>query len=90
MVKFFYKLKNDLFLMIVSIICALVFLFDVFIVIFNLIQFIVAMNNSIKIFGGFLGLNIFTIIINVVAFILIVVYYIFSRRQVVSKNDEKK
>jgi len=90
MLKLWYKIKNNLPLLIICIVCGVVYLYDLFLIIFNLTQFIVALNNNVVIFGGFLGLNIFTIIINVVILAFLIVYYILSRRQTIRSDDESK
>lgn len=85
MIKLFYKLKNDILLLCLVITCALAFLFDIFILLFNFIQFILSIKSPALIGSGFLGLNIIAIVINTVALIFLIVYFVLKFRNIKSK-----
>jgi hypothetical protein len=85
MIKFFYKLKSDILLMCLSITCAIAFLFDIFILLFNFIQFILSIKSPALIGSGFLGLNIIAIILNAIALIFLVVYFVLNLKNIKSK-----
>lgn len=88
-VKLFYKLKNDLFLLALVCFCCVTVMMDIFMLVFNIIQNLISVSNSASLGNAFLCLNIITIVLNVLAIILIVVYLIFNSKNVKSKQIKK-
>lgn len=90
MVKLLYKIKNNKLLagIIFGVFC--VILLDLFVIIFDIIQFIKLSKNTVDFMSAFMPLNILAGVINIVAVGVIVFYVIFRKRNlkaVVSKRD---
>ena len=79
MISKFLKLKKNKLLFSLVIVCAVVALFDVFMIVFNIVQ-VAAMNkNAASLTGMFLPVNIVAICLNVVSVMLIVAYLIYRK-----------
>ena len=88
--KLFYKLKNDkLFLLLFAAISVIV-LFDLFMLIFDIIQFVKISQNSVNLFNGFVGLNVFAGVINILAIAVIIAYLAVSKRKIKTQNKSIK
>ena len=88
--KLFYKLKNDkLFLLLFALISVIV-LFDLFMLIFDIIQFVKISQNSVNLFNGFVTLNVFAGVINILAIAVIIAYLAVSKRKIKAQNKSIK
>ena len=88
--KLFYKLKNDkLFLLLFALISVIV-LFDLFMLIFDIIQFVKISQNSVNLFNGFVTLNVFAGVINILAIAVIITYLAVSKRKIKTQNKSIK
>ena len=88
--KLFYKLKNDkLFLLLFAAISVIV-LFDLFMLIFDIIQFAKISQNSVNLFNGFVTLNVFAGVINILAIAVIIAYLAVSKRKIKTQNKSIK
>lgn len=88
--KLFYKLKNDkLFLLLFAAISVIV-LFDLFMLIFDIIQFVKISQNSVNLFNGFATLNVFAGVINILAIAVIIAYLAISKRKIKTQNKSTK
>ena len=88
--KLFYKLKNDkLFLLLFAAISVIV-LFDLFMLIFDIIQFVKISQNSVNLFNGFVTLNVFAGVINILAIAVIIAYLAVSKRKIKTQNKSIK
>ncbi len=89
--KILYKLKNNkLFAGIIISIFAVI-LFDLFVIIFDLIQVVKLSKNAVDYMNGFVALNVTGGILSLLAVGLVVFYIIFRRRKIkVQINDKSK
>ena len=76
MISKFYKLKKNKWLFSLAIIIASVLLFDLFAIVFNIVQIAVLPGNRARLSGFFTPLNIIAICLNAVCVLLIVTYLI--------------
>ena len=76
MISKFLKLKKNKWLFSLAIIIASVLLFDLFTIVFNVIQILVLPGNRARLSGFFTPLNIIAICLNAVCVLLIVAYLI--------------
>ncbi|MBQ4541360.1 MAG: hypothetical protein IJA23_00760 [Clostridia bacterium] len=84
--RLLYKLKNDkLFLILFASISAVV-LFDLFMIVFDIVQFVKISQNSVNLFNGFVALNVFAGVINILAITAILVYFILNKRRIKTEN----
>ena len=87
--KILYKLKNNkLFAGIIISIFAVI-LFDLFVIIFDLIQVIKLSKNAVDYMNGFVALNVTGGILSLLAVGLVVFYIIFRRRKIKVQIDDK-
>ncbi len=84
--RLIYKFKNDkLFLILFSLI-SIVVLFDLFMIIFDIVQFVKISRNSVNLFDGFVGLNVFAGVLNILAIAAVLVYFILNKRRIKTEN----
>ena len=76
MISKFYKLKKNKWLFSLAIVIASVLLFDLFAIVFNIVQICILPGNKARLAAGFVTLNIVTICLNAVCVLLIVTYLI--------------
>lgn len=87
--KILYKLKNNkLFAGIIISIFAVI-LFDLFVIIFDLIQMVKLSKNAVDYMNGFVALNVTGGILSLLAVGLVVFYIIFRRRKIKVQIDDK-
>lgn len=87
--KILYKLKNNkLFAGIIISIFAVI-LFDLFVIIFDLIQVVKLSKNAVDYMNGFIALNVTGGILSLLAVGLVVFYIIFRRRKIKVQIDDK-
>lgn len=87
--KILYKLKNNkLFAGIIISIFAVI-LFDLFVIIFDLIQVVKLSKNAVDYMNGFVALNVTGGILSLLAVGLVVFYIIFRRRKIKVQIDDK-
>lgn len=92
MISFKYRFKNNKMLLIFATIIFAVLLFDLFVLIFDIIQFVAVSKNVTNRFSGFETLNIFAGILNICIIVAIVCLVIYSRKKLkvdVSNNAKK-
>lgn len=85
--KLIYKCKNDKLFMIVCVLVSFVILFDLFMVVFDIIQFVKLTQNSVNLFNGFIALNVIAGVFNIFAGLAGFVYFMLNRRRI--KTDNK-
>lgn len=88
--KLFYKLKNDKFFLLLFAAISVIVLFDLFMLIFDIIQFVKISQNSVNLFNGFVTLNVFAGVINILAIAVIIAYLAVSKRKIKTQNKSIK
>lgn len=88
--KLFYKLKNDKLFLLLFTAISLIVLFDLFMLIFDIIQFVKISQNSVNLFNGFVTLNVFAGVINILAIAVIIAYLAVSKRKIKTQNKSIK
>ena len=83
--KILYKIKNNKLLSGIVFAVMLIVLFDLFVIVFDLIQFIKLSKNAVDYMNGFTAINVCGGIFSLIAVGLVVFYLIFRRRKVKSK-----
>ena len=86
MSKLLYKLKNDKLFLILFVSISAVVLFDLFMVVFDIVQFVKLTQNSVNLFNGFVGFNVFAGVINILALASVLVYFILNKRKIKTEN----
>ncbi len=81
-----YKLKNDKLFLILFVSISAVVLFDLFMVVFDIVQFVKISQNAVDLFDGFVALNVFAGVINILAIAAILVYFILNKRRIKTEN----
>ena len=84
-----FKLKNDKLFAGFALGLAVVVLYDLFVAVFDIIQFAILTNNAAGLFNSFSAINITAGVVNVLAIIAVFVYMIFSRRTLKAQIKEK-
>ena len=84
MISKILKLKKNKLLFALTIMCAVVIVFDIAVLLFNLIHFFEINGVSSKFSGAFMPLNIVTICLNVVAILMITLYLVLRKLKVVN------
>lgn len=79
MISKLLKLKKNKFLFVIAIVFAVVVLFDIFAVIFNIIQIAAMSSNPVNFTGAMIPINIIAISLNVAFVILIAVYLVLRK-----------
>ena len=75
-----YKLKQSKVLFAIAIALLVVAVFDVAVIIFNVVELIVSSINPAKLVSGFLTFNIIAVIVNALAVICVILYILFRKR----------
>ena len=89
--KFLYRIKNNKLLAGIVFAVMLVVLFDLFVIIFDLIQIIKLSKNAVDYMSGFTAVNILGGVLSLLAVALVGFYIIFRRRKIkVQVNDKTK
>ena len=84
--RLIYKCKTDkLFLSLFSLM-SVVILFDLFMVVFDIVQFVKISQNSVNLFNGFVALNVFAGVLNIFAIAVVLVYFILNKRRIKTEN----
>lgn len=81
-----YKLKNDKLFLILFVSISAVVLFDLFMIVFDIVQFVKISQNSVNLFNGFVALNVFAGVINILAIAAVFVYFILNKRRIKTEN----
>ena len=89
MSKLVYKFKNNKLFFAVAIALLLVAVYDVFVLIFDIIQFAKLSESAVNRFSGFETINVLAGVLNAAMIVLIVFYVIFSRRKISVKISGK-
>lgn len=87
--NFLFKLKNDKLFAGFVLGLSIVILFDLFVAMFDIVQFVVLTNNSAGLFNSFSVINIIAGVMNALAIIAIMVYLILSRRTLKAQIKDK-
>ena len=82
MSRLLYKLKNDKLFLALFVVVSVVVLFDLFMIIFDIIQFVKISQNSVNLFGSFISLNICAGVINILAIAGIIAYLVILKRKI--------
>ena len=75
-----YKLKQSKVLCVLAIALLVVALFDVAVVIFNIVELVITNINPAKLVSGFLTFNIIAAIVNALAVICVILYILLRKR----------
>ena len=84
MISKILKLKRNKLLFSLAVICAFVVVFDIAILAFNVIHFIVISGMAANFSGAFLPLNITAICLNAACIVLIITYLVLKKMGMVS------
>lgn len=84
--RLLYKLKNDKLFLILFVSISAVVLFDLFMVVFDIVQFVKISQNAVNLFDGFVTLNVFAGVINILAIAAVLVYFILNKRRIKTEN----
>ena len=84
--RLIYKCKNDKLFLILFVSISAVVLFDLFMVVFDIVQFVKISQNSVNLFNGFVGLNVFAGVLNILAIAAVLVYFILNKRRIKTEN----
>ena len=87
--KLFYKLKNDKLLLVISAVVSAIVLFDIFVIVFDIVQFAKLAKNSVDLISSFSALNIVAGVVSAVADLLVLFYLIFGQRRIKTKIKTK-
>lgn len=90
MAKLLYKLKNDALFLALFVVIFAVILFDLFMISFDIIQFVKISQNSANLFNSFISLNIFAGVFNCVAIVVIILYFVLDSRRIKINNKTAK
>lgn len=82
MISLKYRFKNDRKLLILAIILGVAILFDLLVLVFDIVQFIEVSKNATNRFAGFEILNIFAGIISAFAIVAVIIYLILAKRKI--------
>lgn len=84
--RLLYKLKNDKLFLILFVSISAVVLFDLFMVVFDIVQFVKISQNAVNLFDGFVALNVFAGVVNILAIAAVFVYFILNKRRIKTEN----
>lgn len=87
MSKLIYKLKNDKLFLALFVAVLFVVLFDLFMLVYDIVQFVKISQNPVNLFNGFVALNVFAGVLNILAIGVITAYYVLNLKRV--KTDNK-
>ena len=87
MSKLIYKLKNDKLFLALFVAVLFVVLFDLFMLVYDIVQFVKISQNPVNLFNGFVSLNVFAGVLNILAIGVITAYYVLNLKRV--KTDNK-
>lgn len=90
MSRLIYKIKNNKLIFSALAVLFSVLVFDLFVAVFDIVQFISLQKNAVNRFSGFIQINILAGILNVLVVALIIVYLIISKRKIKVHLDDKK
>ena len=89
--KILYKMKNNKLFAALVVFISLIFLFDLFLVIYDILQLVEIKGNSIVRFAGYSTINIIGTVANIVAVLAIILYFIYTRKKIkVQVSDKTK
>lgn len=91
MSKLIYKLKNDRLFLILFAVVSFVVLFDLFMIVYDIVQFVKISKNSVDLFASFISLNLFAGVVNILVIAAIVAYFVvgFKRLKVDVRHNKK-
>ena len=75
-----YKLKQDKFLLVLATTLLAIVLFDVAVIIYDVVNLVLTRSNPAKLASGFMTFNIVAASINLAGAIAVVIYMIFRKR----------
>ena len=89
--KFLYKMKNNKLFAALVIFVSLIILFDLCLIVYDVLQYIEIKGNSIVRFVGYSTINIIGTVLNIVAVLVVIAYVIYRRRKIkVQIKDDTK
>lgn len=88
MKEFVYRIKNSKILLVATICCAIMFILDFSLAVFDIVELVLVSKNAANLSAAFLGLNIAGIVVNIVL-ILLIVALIVSYKFVTYSSKEK-
>ena len=90
MVRFIKRLKQNKLMFAMAIFMLFVGVLDAFLIIFDMTQWILASNSPASLGSAFIFLNVFAGIINLICFVLFIIYLIIYQRKTNSKRTRKR
>lgn len=89
--KLLYRLKNDKIFLCESIAVCCLLIFDVFMIVFDAVQFAKLSQNSANLFNGFIPLNIISAVVNLLIIAMLVFFVVLQNRKIKvgNKTTEK-
>lgn len=90
MVKLIKKLKQNKLMFAIAISMLIVGILDVFLIIFDITQFILTLNSPVNLGSAFVFLNVFVCIINLICLALFITYLMIYQRKTNSKQIKKR
>lgn len=85
--RLIYKLKNDKLFLALFVAVLFVVLFDLFMLVYDIVQFVKISQNSANLFNGFVSLNVFAGVLNILLIGAIILYFVFNLKRI--KTDNK-
>lgn len=74
-----YKLKNDKWLLVITIVCSLCFLVTLATAIFDIVQIVVVKKSAVMLSGAFLAMNIVSGALNILCIITVITFTALKR-----------
>lgn len=74
-----YKLKNDKWLLVITIVCSLCFLVALATAIFDIVQIVVVKKSAVLLSGAFLVMNIVSGALNILCIIAVIIFTVLKR-----------
>lgn len=74
-----YKLKNDKWLLVITIVCSLCFLVALATAIFDIVQIVVVKKSAVMLSGAFLAMNIVSGALNILCIIAVITFTALKR-----------
>lgn len=90
MVKLIKKLKQNKLMFAIAIFMLVVGILDIFLIIFDITQLILALNSPASLGSAFIFLNVFIGVINLICLALFIMYLMIYQRKTNSKQTKKR
>lgn len=86
--KLLYKIKNNKLLAGIILAVFAIILFDLFVIVFDIIQYVKLSKNAVDYMNGFVAVNVIGGVLSLIAVGLIVFYLIFRSRTIKTKTQK--